>query len=112
MSDAAYALRGHRQMLQSDLQGGSLAFNGRVFPATIGAFTIDQRLRPDGGGFSPLLTGQASIAFEDLGDTVFKRGQFVTVAPNTGSSRDCQIESVVDTGAIVTLNLLDKNQNA
>jgi hypothetical protein len=99
-------------MLQSDLQGGSIAHNGADYPATIGAFTVEQRLRPDDGGFSPMLTGTATIAFADLGGITFKRGQFVTVTPSTGSPRACQIESVIDSGVLVQINLLDRNQNA
>lgn len=99
-------------MQQSDLQGGTLTFNATPYPCTIGAFTVEQRLKPDGGGFSPMLTSQASVANDDLGSVTLKRGQFVTVTPNRGTARECQIESVVDTGAILLINLLDKNQNA
>ena len=113
MADSDYMLRGFRQMLQSDLMGGTIEYNGNTFPACIGIFQILQTMRPDGGGFSPSLEGVATVAWSDLPPaTKFTAGQFITANPLAGQSRLCKVVSVKDMGPLVEITLSAQNQGA
>ena len=113
MAHSDYILAGYRQMLGSDLMGGTITYAGAVYPASISTFTIQQLLRADGGGFTPSLMAEALLALGDLPETVsFKRGQYVTASPSSGSARECQVESVNYLGNLVSITLIDKNQKS
>lgn len=100
-------------MEANDLHGGTLTAAGATFPCTVGSFDIQQMLRADGGGFSPMLMGQATVIRATLPAGVsLHRGQRVTVTPTTGPAHVCQIVSTAEAGPLVTLTLQDVSQGA
>ena len=109
------ALLGFRQLASGDF-GGTLTHAGLALPAVIGTFAIQQVLNADGGGFSPMLMCNATVAREDLPATftAFKRGESVAVAPgdSTRPPRACQVYDMTDCGALIELTLNDRNQGA
>lgn len=106
-------LAGHRRLLDSDY-GGTIEYGNGQFPAAIGDFTLQQVLRADGGGFSPKLIGLATVALEDLPDSiVFKSGEKIIANPNLPRPRrECHIVEHKDLGALIELTLHDVNQGA
>lgn len=113
MSDSQYALMGHRRMVESDLQGGLITYANSDFDCTVGTFSIQQVLSPEGGGFTPMLLGDITVAREDFPEgTVFRTGQAVIARPNSGPVRNCKIYSIDDSGPLIKLTLRDQNQGA
>ena len=109
MGHAAYALTGFRAMVASDLQGGAVTFGNNDYDCTAGTFSVQQVL--NAGGFSPMLLGDVQIARADLPDQlIFHTGQAITVTPNTGPVRQCQIHAIKDMGVLVDLTLCDANE--
>lgn len=100
-------------MVKSDLMGGSLLFRNNPYPCTVGTFEQQDILNQDGGGFSPMLLGDAQILIADLPpSTEFRKGESVTVTPVTGNPRDCYIHAVKYSGPMVSLLLRDINESA
>lgn len=113
MTQSEYVLTAHRSMVDADLTGGILTLAGADYPCTVGSVERTQTMRPDGGGFSPMLVSQVSIERAVLPSTSqLKRGQHVIVTPTSGPPHSGQIFSLVDTGPFVTVTVHDVNQMA
>jgi hypothetical protein len=111
MSDAAFALAGFRAMVQSDLQGGELVIGDATYDCTVGTFA-ERDVLVD-GGVSPMLLGDAQVAIADfVAGFKFYRGLALTVKPNTGAQRKCDIQSAEHQGPLVNLVLHDIHQGA
>lgn len=117
MSELSLVNRAFARMARSPLQGGTVAFSGSAaadaIRCTTGSWEVQQVLRQDGGGFSPMLFGIVSILLADLppGQTLH-RGQGVTVTPNTGPEHVGKIYAVKEAGPLVELTIHDPNQGA
>ena len=98
-------------MVEDDLQGGTVLYGESELPATMGVFSIRQRLTS--GGFSPSLMATVEVAACDLPQgTEFENGQPIIVTPNTGQERQCRIESAIQQGALWQIDVMDINENA
>ena len=95
------------------MDGNYVIYAGNQYPAVVSHFQVQQMLAPNGGGFTPMLMGQAIIQKNILPAGInFRSGQFITAAQVGGSVRQCQIESVDDEFGEYRLNLWDKSQKA
>jgi hypothetical protein len=113
MSDAAYVSAGVREMISSNLMGGTLLFRNNTHPCTVGTFERQDILNSDGGGFSPMFLGDAQLLIADLpSGTEFRKGDAATVTPNTGAARECYVHAVKYSGPMVSLLLRDINESA
>ena len=112
MSELSYVLAAHRKMVASFLQGGAVTYAGQDYPATVGAVDRIQVLRADGGGLSPMLLGQFTVAAEDIGNIEFKRGQRVTVTPKSGMTYTGQVFSTTLHGPLVLVTVNSSEQSA
>jgi hypothetical protein len=111
MTDAKLMLLAFRQMVKSDLQGGTVSLGNAAYDCTIGIFSKRDVLV--NGGVSPMMIGDVQVALEDFPDgTEFRFGQNVTVVPNTGKTRQCTIFTTDYSGPLVVLNLHDQNDGA
>ena len=109
MGDASYMLSGFREMVKSDLQGGTVTFLNQDFDATVGTF--EQRDVFSGAGVVPMLLGDVQLATADLPpDITFNVGMKLTVTPATGNPRDCRLHAVAYSGPVVSLTLHDENE--
>lgn len=109
MSDASYILDGHRQMVQSDVQGGTVHYDGETLDATIGGFDMEDPLMT--GGHAPRLTGTVEVADEDLPDGFeFASDQEITVTDGLGRTRDCKLVTWRQSGPLWQLVVHDINQ--
>ena len=111
MNFAVIQLTAFRQMVASDLQGGTVTYAGAdipAIPATVGTFRVQELLTE--GGLTPTLIGDVQVATADIGAIVFKSGQKITVTPKLGAARSCKIVEVVPTGALIHLTVSDVNQ--
>jgi hypothetical protein len=110
MSDAKLVQRGFREMVKSDLQGGTISILNTAYDATIGTFT---RMDVFGSGVSPHLTGDVQVLMADFpAGFKFTLGLDVVVVPNTGSVRQCKLESTQNSGPHINIRLIDKNNAA
>lgn len=112
MGHKAYQFNAHRQMVNSDVQGGSIVFNTHTYDATGGVFDFRQDLV--NGGFSKHASATVEVANEDLnsGETAFHSGQAITVTPAGQSARNCRIESFTRAGGIWHIHVVDINEGA
>ena len=111
MSDASYAACGFREMVKSDLQGGTLNFLNAAYDCTVGTFQKQDMLVS--GGITPMMIGDAQIALADLpADFELTLGLKITVIPNTGRVRQCQLHSTQNSGPLINLLLRDINEGA
>ena len=111
MSDAQYAADGFREMVKSDLQGGTLHFGNAAYDCTVGTFTKQDVLVS--GGISPMMMGDVQVLLEDLPpDTDLKLGLDLTVIPNTGKLRECKLHSTQHAGNLINILLWDINEAA
>lgn len=117
MGELSLLNRAFGSMAKSPLQGGTITFTGSLetdaIRCTTGSWEVQQVLRADGGGFSPMLFGVVSILLADLptGQTLH-RGQCVTVTPNTGPAHAGKIYAVKEAGPLIELTIHDQNQGA
>jgi hypothetical protein len=114
MGDAAYILSGHRQMVDSDLQGGTANFGAFTSPCTVGVFDLENPLLAEGGGHSPRLMGVIEVADEDLPESgfPFSTGQPVTITDGTETPRACKVESWRNLGPLWQVTVVDLSQGA
>lgn len=111
MADSEYALMGFRQMVDSDMQGGTITYAGITYDATVTPFSLQPTLIS--GGFSPMLTCTVMVARDDLPpNTVFKPGQIIIASPSAGAPRACKVVSMDDLGPLVQITLNDAQQKA
>jgi len=109
MSDATYILAGHRRMTRSDVQGGSVIYDGATLPATVGAFEQEDPLMT--GGHQPRTLGTVEIADCDLpDDTAFATDQPITVTDGAGNIRSCKIVGWKSGVPLWQLTVHDVNQ--
>lgn len=107
-------LAGFRLMQSGDF-AGTITYAGKDYPAAIGAFSVQQVLNPDGGGFSNTVLGIATVAREDMPPgTTFRRGELVIATPidSTRPQRACRVYDMRDCGPLIELTLNDKNEAA
>lgn len=111
MSDAEYLARGFREMVKSDLQGGTVSILNNAYDATIGTFTrLDNFIT---GGVSPHLTADIQVLAADLPIGLeLTLGLDIVVIPNTGKVRNCKLESTQNSGPHINIRLIDKNNAA
>lgn len=113
MTPALLLKTGHAQRLLDDTFAGTIAHGGEDYPACIGAFMVEQRLSPDGGGFTPVTTGKVQVAKSDAIGATFKSTQNCTVTPKSGGAvRQCKIDFVEDIQVAWVLTLRDLRQGA
>lgn len=111
MSDAKYLESGFREMVKSDLQGGTVSLNHVAYDCTVGAFTRQDVLVP--GGISPKMAGDVQVLLTDLpADLDLKLGLKLTVVPNVGKVRECQLSITQNSGNYINLLVWDVNQSA
>ena len=111
MTDAQLMLFSFRQMVKSDLQGGTVNIGNATYDCTIGIFAKRDILI--NGGISPMMIGDVQVALEDFQDDfTFSFGLNVTVVPNTGKTRQCTLFTTDYSGPLVTLNLHDAYEGA
>ena len=110
MSDAQYAAGGFREMVKSDLQGGTLHFANAAYDCTVGTFTKQDVL---GDGSIPMMLGDAQILLDDLpAGFELKLGMDIVVMPNTGRVRNCKLHSTQNSGPLINIILRDINEGA
>lgn len=113
MPDSAYILRAFREMVASDVQGGSVTYAGATLDCTLGVFELENVLIAAGGGYSPRLLGTIEIAAEDFDKApAFSTGQLLDVTDRTGVTRHCKIDSWKAVGPLWSITLVDQNQGA
>jgi hypothetical protein len=111
VSDAAFLAKGFREMVKSDLQGGTLSINNSAYDCTVGGFSRQDVFM--NGGISPHTMGDAQVLLSDLpSDIDLGVGKKLTVIPNTGKVRQCQIHSTQNTGNHISILLWDLNEGA
>jgi len=111
MGDAKYLESGFREMVKSDLQGGTVSIRNVAYDCTVGTFSKQDILVS--GGISPHMIGDVQILLSDLPVGLeFTLGLDVTVLPNTGKARDCKIHSTQNAGNHINLILRDVNEGA
>lgn len=96
--------------------GGQIIYpapGGKVLAAIVGVFEAQQRLRPDGTGFSPFVSGTVWL-LKSLCDPnwTFKSGQFMTVTAPGGAARNCKIFTVEDKFTFWQIAVDDQSQAA
>lgn len=111
VNDSKYLTDGFREMVKSDLQGGTVSILNTAYDATIGTFTrMDSFVT---GGVSPHLTGDVQVLLADFPvGFKFTLGLDVVVVPNTGIVRQCKLESTQNSGPHINIRLIDKNNAA
>ena len=113
MSDRDYLLGAFRQMVVSDVQGGSATYAGATLDCAVGVFDLENPLLAAGGGHSPRLVGLIEVAVEDLPTTpTLATGQLMDVADSAGTLRRCKIESWRPVGPLWQITVVAVNQNA
>ena len=111
MTDAQFALSAFRQMVKSDLQGGTASLLSAAYDCTIGLFSKRDMLVD--GGVRPMMIGDIQLALADLPDGLaLAFGTRVTVVPNTGRARQCTLYTADYSGPLVVLTLHDANEGA
>jgi hypothetical protein len=90
---------------------GTITFAGKVIPAFVGPFSIQQFLTP--GGFRPSLAGTVIVNKSDLpSDTPLHSGNLLTATPPIGVTRNCQIMDFEDCYSFWKITVIDQSQNA
>lgn len=114
MGDAKFLERGFREMVKSDLQGGTIHFNNTAFDATIGTFSKEDVFV--GAGVSPRMMADVQVLLTDLDaaalSTIEKVGLDITVMPNTGKVRYCKLQATKNSGNHISIILWDVNEKA
>lgn len=111
MSDAEYLAGGVSEMVKSDLQGGTVSINHVAYDCTVGTFTKQDVLV--NGGVSPRMLGDVQVLLGDLpADLNLSLGLKITVVPNTGKVRECQLQFTQNSGNYISLMLWDANNKA
>ncbi len=110
VNDSKYLASGFREMVKSDLQGGTVSILNVAYDATIGTFTRQDLLT---GGVSPHLTGDVQVLLTDFPPGFkFALGLDILVVPNTGIVRRCKLESTQNSGSHINIRLIDQNNAA
>ena len=113
MSDAKFVEAGQREMVKSDLMGGTIHVNNATYDCTVGTFEKRDMFRADGGGITPMTVGDCQVVAADLPVNFnFSLGLKLTVIPNTGKLRECQVHSSQHSGPLINLLLRDVNEKA
>ena len=98
-------------MVKSDLQGGTVSINNSGYDCTVGTFTKQDVLI--NGGISPKMMGDVQLLLRDLpSDLKNGLGLQITVIPNVGKVRQCQLHATQNSGPFINIMLWDVNEGA
>jgi hypothetical protein len=93
--------------------GGQIVYSGVTVPAIVGVFEVQQRLRPDGSGFSPFITGTIWLLKSlCLPAWTFHSGQQMTVTAPGCAARACKIFTIEDKFTFWQIVVDDQSQAA
>jgi hypothetical protein len=107
---ADFAKAAIRAMTQDDLSGGTVTYGNEEYPASIGVFTTQDILTV--GGWSKKLMATVTMCKADTNGVEFSTQNEIAVTLNGEESRACGIENVRDMGALIEIDVSDKNQGA
>lgn len=97
MSDALGQVEAEATADSGNPLAGTVSYAGSQYAAYVGAFTVQQRLREDGGGFVP--SSMADVVIQKsvlpVGFT-FRSGQQIDVTAPLSATRACQILAAKD----------------
>lgn len=111
MSDAAYLANGLRKMQESDLQGGKVTIANQDYDCAVGTF--EKRDVFSGSGVVQKMMGDVQVLFADLPTELeLSVGLQITVTPNSGKVRECQLHATQNAGNYVNIMLEDINEGA